>query len=82
MSDHPITRDEAIALAARLAVLGREVGEAFAVAALALADGVITEAERAELGRELVDVVQAAQQALGALGVAHGPAIVKGGRLG
>lgn len=55
-------------LAVRLAQLGREVGEVFAAASLALADGVVTDAERAELGRELSDVVQAAQAALGALG--------------
>lgn len=63
-------------LAVRLALLGKEVGEVFAAASLALADGRISDAERRVLGGELADVVQAAQAALGALGVAGAVRVV------
>jgi len=54
-------------LGALLAKLGREVGDVFSASAAALADGRVTEAERATLARELAEMITAGQQALAAL---------------
>lgn len=59
-------------LAGLLATLGREVGDVFAAAARALADGQLSDAEREELSRELGEMVAAGQAALGALSPAPG----------
>lgn len=54
-------------LAALLAHLGREVGGVFAASALALADGHVDDAERADLSAALGDLVAAAHAAIAAL---------------
>jgi hypothetical protein len=54
-----------------LAQLGREVGDVFAASAKALADGQISEDERAELVVELGQMMAVAHQALAALGPAE-----------
>lgn len=63
-------------VAAELAALGREVGDVFAAAARALADGVISEAERGDLVRELGEMMSVGQRALAALS----PAVPMRGR--
>jgi hypothetical protein len=54
-------------LAAELSALGREVGDVFGASARALADGVVSEAERADLARELAEMIAVGQRALAAL---------------
>lgn len=54
-------------LAGLLAALGREVGDVFAASAEALADGEVSEAERAKLARELGEMIAVGQRALAAL---------------
>lgn len=56
-------------LGALLAKLGREVGDVFSASAAALADGRVSEAERATLARELAELIAAGQQALAVLAV-------------
>jgi hypothetical protein len=54
-------------LAHELAALGREVGDVFSAAARALADGEVSEPERADLARELGEMLAVGQRALAAL---------------
>lgn len=68
----PVEARGAGELPALLARLGQEVGDVFAASARALADGQVSEAERAELAAELGDLVVVAHQALAALRPADG----------
>jgi hypothetical protein len=63
----PVTVQGGGDLAGALAALGREVGDVFAASARALADGEVTEAERADLARELGEMLAVGQRALAAL---------------